>query len=541
MLYLYYFLYIFSILGYGYLTFHILKIKLINVGLIGILGISFLILISFFTSIFIPHDYFFNSLILIVGLILFFKFIKKYQIKKIEFYIIFLIFTLLLIFILVGKNHDDYPYYHFPYTYLLTQESHPLGLGQLNNGFRNPSSLFFFNSLFFLPITSIYLLNIGSVYFLGFTNIFLIKNIFDKKFFKKYRFYNYISLIFFIFINTLFVRLAEYGTDRGGQILLIVIFIIFTLIINQKNSKYISENFDYTKYLFILASLTISLKPFYLIYIPLILIILFYKHLRVFLLKTIKSRVFIFAFIFLSFSFIYTFFNSSCLIFPASFTCFENLPWSIGMDQIEDVKIWYELWSKSGASPNYIVEDRLNYIENLNWLNNWLDKYFFNKVLDYILSLIFISLIIFLTFKKKLLQPQKKRQFIYLYIFLIFCLIEWFFNHPALRYGGYHLIALIMFIPLSFQLEKYYIDWRTFLKKSFILLTITIIIFVSRNLLRLEKEFKVYNYNILKNNNYLFIGGDKDFYFRYDKELKDKKFRHHYKKIFGKKFLIIEN
>ena len=38
----------------------------------------------------------------------------------------------------------------FSYTYLLTQIEHPLGLGQLNNGFRNHSSLFF-KFTFYLP------------------------------------------------------------------------------------------------------------------------------------------------------------------------------------------------------------------------------------------------------------------------------------------------------------------------------------------------------------------------------------------------------
>ena len=77
-----------------------------------------------------------------------------------------------------GKNHDDFPYYHFPYTFLLTQDSHPFGLGQINNGFRNPSSLFFLNSLFYLPKIDIYLLHVGSVYFLGFANLFFFKEYF---------------------------------------------------------------------------------------------------------------------------------------------------------------------------------------------------------------------------------------------------------------------------------------------------------------------------------------------------------------------------
>ena len=117
---------------------------------------------------------------------------------------------------------------------MLTQESHPVGIGLLNNGFRNPSSLFFFNSLFYFPMTDIFLIHFGSVFFLGFANIFFLKNIFDKNFFQKNKFFNFINLIFFVYINSLFVRLSEYGTDRGGQILIIIIFIILIFLINNK-------------------------------------------------------------------------------------------------------------------------------------------------------------------------------------------------------------------------------------------------------------------------------------------------------------------
>mgnify|MGYP003302312979 CR=1 FL=1 len=64
----------------------------------------------------------------------------------------FLTFSFLLLFIAVGKNHDDFPYYHFPYVSLLTEYSHPIGLGLINNGFRSPSSIFFISSLFSLYI-----------------------------------------------------------------------------------------------------------------------------------------------------------------------------------------------------------------------------------------------------------------------------------------------------------------------------------------------------------------------------------------------------
>ena len=60
---------------------------------------------------------------------------------------------------------------------------------------------------------------------------------------------------------------------------------------------------------------------------------------------------------------------------------------------------WYEQWSKSGAGPNFRVDDPLNYIQGFNWVNNWIDRYFFYKFSDYLLALALLSLIFLICFK----------------------------------------------------------------------------------------------------------------------------------------------
>jgi hypothetical protein len=540
MILFYYYLIIFSLIGYGTILCNFLVIKKNNLGIIGLAGIFFLTFLSLMSSIITHHGYLFNISVLVLGIIFFLKNYLNNQYKNNDLLIVILIFTVLVLFILVGKNHDDFPYYHFPYTYMLTQDSHAIGIGQLNNGFRNPSSLFFFNSLFFFPLTEIYLLNIGSVFFLGFANFFFLKNIFDKKFFINYRFFNFINLIFFIYFNTTFARLSEYGTDRGGQILIVVVFILLLLMLNMKTIS-LRQNSYYLKVIFIISALIISLKPFYLIYAPLMLVILYYKNLRLILLQTINLKILLFITFFCFFSFFYTFINSGCIIFPASFTCFENLEWSIPKKEVDEVKIWYELWSKAGASPNYIVEDRIFYIKNLNWINNWMKNYFFNKVSDYFIVLLLISLINLFIFKSKKYHKVNDRIYYLPYFFILICLFEWFFNHPTLRYGGYHLFALLIFLPLSFKLEKFSISWKKYLRKCMILIFITSSIFVYKNFLRLYQENNKYDYNVFKNPNYKFIGGDKNFYYRYQKKLNDKNFNYEYKNIFFKKILIIKN
>ena len=83
------------------------------------------------------------------------------------------------------------------------------------------------------------------------------------------------------------------------------------------------------------------------------------------------------------------------------------------------MKTWYELWSKAGASPTYRIEDVEFYLSGLNWFPNWVQNHFFNKISDFLLSLILILIIssIFLVKFKKVKLPKKKFLFILYYSF----------------------------------------------------------------------------------------------------------------------------
>ena len=537
---IYYYLISISILGYGFLINKSFNINSKNLGIIGFFGIFFLILVSYLSTLFFAHDYFFNLVILITGLSLAIYFLRNFQAFKVDLLYFFIVYSILFIFILVGKNHDDFPYYHFPYIHLLTQDSHPFGLGLLNNGFRNQSSLFFFNSLFYLPKIDIYFYHIGAVFFLGFINLFFLKNIFNQNTFKKFKFYNLINLFFLIFINVFFYRLSEYGTDRLGSILIILAFIILLFIVNN-NLKSQQSNNELFKFLIITGCIAISMKSFYLIYISLLYFLIYYSHLKKYFFEFLKSRLFILVSFFVFFSFFFNFVNSSCFVFPAKFTCYEKLPWSISKDEVENVKVWYELWAKGGATPNFVVENRLDYIDDLNWVQNWLNVYFFNKMSDYLLSITLLATIFYLIFFSKEKINFKKRKYYTFVIFLILYLVEWFLFHPSLRYGGYHIFILLVSIPLIMSIEKFKLSWASFRKKAIILVLISVVIFFGRNILRLNKEYNVYNYNIFENINYKFIGGDQNYYFRYEKLISEKNFNYEFKVFFGKKILIIKN
>ena len=539
MLIFYFYLISLSIIGYGFFLSKILKIDTNELGFIGLLGLSFLVFFSYTSSIIYPHNHLFNTLTLLVGLIFFILFLNlRFILIKKELITFLIIFTILVIFILIGKNHDDFSYYHFPYSHLLTQYSHPIGIGWLNNGFRNPSSLFFLNSLFYLPKIDFYLFHISPAYFLGFSNLILLKLIFNINIFKKINLVNFLSLLVFLFINIFFYRLGEHGTDRSGQIIVLLIVILFIAIINNKKDKLFKYNNLKTIFLIcILLTILISLKPFYLIYSPIILLIFFYSHLKKDIKKLFFSRTVIYCLLFSFLMFFYNFINSGCLVYPANFTCFTNLAWSFDAKIIKDVNEWYELWSKAGATPNYIVDDRAIYISKFNWLANWIDNYFFTKVSDFLLGLMVLTLIVYFLFKKNLLKKNyKKNDGVYaIYFIIILLFFEWFLKHPALRYGGYQLIALLFFIPFSYYLSSYNIKYEDFKKKSFVLISICVIIFVTRNIDRLNKEYKVYNYNPLKNTNYEI---DENFYFRYISFIEKNRQNYLTISFMGKDFLL---
>jgi len=539
---IYYFLISLSLVGYGFLLSRLLKIDCSNYGYLGLLGLSFLIFISYSTTLFYSHGYIFNLLTLLIGLLIFFYLLRLDKNFKVNLNQHLVVFLILVIFIYVGKNHDDFSYYHFPYSHILTQLEHPIGLGQLNNGFRNPSSIFFLNSLFYFPKVEFYLLHISPVYFLGFSNLIFYDFVKDRKIYKKFKSINFFSLLIISFINIFFYRLAEHGTDRSGMILIFIVTVIIFLIQNNDNKENKKTNLNLFYFSSVLMAMLISLKPFYLIYSPLIIILLIFNFRENFN-EILKSKTTIYCFTFIAFVFLFNFINSSCLIYPAEFTCFSQFSWSFNINVIRDTNQWYELWAKAGATPNYIVDDRAIYISGINWLPNWMENYFFNKVSDYLLSLLFFIIIFWFSFIFKFKKKKtnfSKIKFRLLYIFFILCLLEWFFKHPALRYGGYHIIAILVFMPLMILFLDVKINFNNFMKKATFVMILVLTIFISRNINRLIKEYRLYNFNPLISYKFNY---DKKFYNRYFNIIEKNKSK--YKKInfLSKEFIItkIEN
>ena len=532
LLYFGYIIILFSIIGFGYLSTKLLSISL-SIGELGLSGILFMTILSYITNLFVSHGFIHNSIFLVIGLFCFLLISKKKLFRK-KIKLILLVSLILFIGILMYKTHDDFFYYHFPYTISLIEFKKIFGVGNLEHGFRTPSSIFYLNSLFYLPIIEKSLINSGAIYFLIFSNIFLIQKIFNQIKNKKFNFIFILSLFSLLFINTIFYRLAEHGTDRSA---LILIFILAIYYLEGTNRKLNKINFkQYYQKILIMIMLIISLKSFYLIY-TIFIFILFFEFRKILFTGKFYKRILLnrvsYYFLIGIIIFIFTIFsNTGCLIYPASFSCMESFSWSIPKKEVIAMKTWYELWSKAGASPTYRIDDVEFYLSGLNWFPNWVQNHFFNKISDFLLSLVLIliiSLIFIVKFKK--VKLSKKNYYLF-YATVLFLLFEWFLNHPALRYGGFTLIALSIFIPLSIFFESRLNSNLKLKNKIIFLILLSFTVFSIKNIDRIFKESDKYKYNPLINAHYYI---DDDTYHFNKLLLKAEKIRN----IDRKKFYIV--
>lgn len=525
-LFLSYFLILFSILGYGKLFGNfVFEVNDLNIGYQGISGVFFLIIYSYISHYLFAHSLIHNSIVLILGNVLFFLQFKKFYKKK-SFEVFLINFLVLFLALLLFKTHDDFSYYHFPYTYYLTQSPLLIGIGQFNHGFRTPSSLFYINSLFYLPIIKYYSFYIPTLLIMGFANLILLKNIFKHKKKVKQDYIFYFCLLSFIFLNIFFYRLQEHGTDRTAQILTIILLLqIFIFIKFQKNYR---EIFNYS---LLTLGIIISLKAFYLLYLILSLPLLYILYLekKINFIGYILKQIIFYLFILLIFLIVSVYyFNTGCLIYPAPLTCMNSLEWSIGSEETSRLKIHYELWSKAGKTPNFVTEDPEFYLKNFNWLTNWMDMYFFNKMSDFLLGIFFLVIMVGLFFfKKEKTEQVYKKELKYIsiiYFFLLVIFLEWFLNHPSLRYGGYVIITSLFFIPASLILQKFKNNNHELIKKINSLILITLVIFTLRNYLRINDEILKYDYHPLTKP-YYYVDNN---HFRYEKKF-DELINNYYK------------
>lgn len=483
----FYFL-LFSTIGYG-IFFNNLCFgkdknfyeRSIFIGFYGLFSITF---ISLITSIFLAHTFIHNLFLHFLGILLLFFTKADNKLKYLKF--ITLISITVFSALLISKTHDDFSYYHLPFTKYLTEHNIIFGMGNLNHGYNYVSSLFFLNSTFYLPFIEYYSFHFSLIFFLIFFNFFLIKEIIDNEHIDVVKF---LYIFTFIFFNLSFNRLAEYGTDKAGQLLIVILIIkLFHYIYYDKENT-----FKNILFLTPLLAFCISFKTYFLPYILLGLLIILPNLKNSKLLKELfYSKSFIFFLCLLLLNFFHHFVSTGCVVSLLPITCAgEALSWARDLEDMSGLSIWLEQWAKAGAGPNFQVNNVSEYIKNFNWVSNWIDKYFLIKFLDQIGLLSATFLITFFLFKKINLKKNfyLDKNYSYFYLIIVIIFFIWFTKHPTLRYGGYSAMFLLVSIPITFFFSR--IENKDgFIKKLKILISTIVILFNLKNFNRINNEIE---------------------------------------------------
>ena len=487
----------FSILGYGFLLSKIINKDLLafNLGYQGLLGILFLTTISYFTIFFFKHGYIHNIIIHIIGISSFIFYIKnKKNYFKLKRFII--LFSVLFIGLLIIRNHDDFNYYHLTYSLGLTENKIFMGLGQFQHGYKHHSSLFFFNSIIFLPYIKYYLFHSLGWFTLVFIN-YLILDFFLFNKTKELKFEHFFYLFLILFINVKFSRIGGYGTDLSSQMIIMTIFpLIYSTLQLDIKSLLFKSNF---LMIVLIITYTVTLKSFFILNFLFLVPFLFLYDYKKILNLAIFNRAFAFSiitiFLLLSINLAYT----GCAIYPIKTTCLTNqLSWALEKDHVEMMNNWYQQWSKSGASSTYRVENPGEYIKGFNWVSNWYERYFLYKFKELIGGIIFLIILVLILFRgtaRNLPNKRKNKTLITLFVITLTLFFEWFYNHPALRYGGYYLFCIMVFIPVCFYLSQKKLIFIKRRKVIISLILVSFIIFYSKNIERINEDLKIVKYN----------------------------------------------
>ena len=481
----------FSIIGYGFLLSRIIDKNLlsINLGYQGLLGIFTLTLISYITIFFTKHDYVHNVILHSIGIFSFiYHFRNEKKLNRLKKLIS--VFTILFVGLLIIVNHDDFNYYHLTYSLGLTENKLMFGLGIFSHGYKHHSSIFFFNSIIYLPFIKYYLFHSIGWFTLVFVNYLIIDFLLFNKV-KSLNFEYFFYLLALLFINIKFCRIGGYGTDLSGQIILLTIFpLIYSTLKLKINDKKFKTNLSV---IIILISYATTLKVFFILNFILLLSFLIFFNSKKIIKYIIFSKTFIIASTTISLLFLINIAYTGCAVYPVKETCMdEKLSWSLNKKEVSQMNKWYEQWAKAGAGTTYRVKNPSDYIKNFNWVPNWYETYFLYKVKELLISLFVLFFLFSLVFiGPNKAKPDKKNRNILITLFILTTILffEWFYNHPALRYGGYHLVVIMLFIPFAYFLSLKKINFNN--KKKFIigLIIFSFFIFHLRNYKRISDEF----------------------------------------------------
>jgi len=439
-------------------------------------GLIITSLIVTFVHFFFKINFIIAGGIFLIGIILFFlkKNISIFLEKKDLLPYFIIVFLLLPIFI-SQKYHEDFGYYHLPYSLAFIEEKIVFGFANIDIPYVYNSIWLNLYPIFFIENKNFDFLTLPSfLLFLSFI-IFSIKNIIEKKDQIKNSDYYLIVILFYFLLK--FTRISEFGVDFPA-IIFSVLSIYYFIKFYETKENLDKKSFFYFNLFFAIFAILIKLSAALIIILPIFLFLTNFKDLKFYILSLRFLAISFLCIIFFVQQFIYT----GCFLFPTTLTCL-NVSW-FNPEHI-DLSKRLELINKSYSSAKGIYSPE-EYLSNFNWFLIWIKRNF-KEILEHLMTMILPILIFVLVSKKKLgtiLVFEKK---LILVFFIILSLIFWLNYSPVLRF------AIHIYITLIFLFFSKILISKEFSKKKFIIFISVFLVFnFSKNILRISDTEKIF-------------------------------------------------
>ena len=452
------------------------KSNLIDTSIIGVIFASIIPLIVNF---FFPLSLINNSIIFI--LIFFIFFILRFKLQKVDYFFI-LIVTILSFAIIIFDNEyrPDAGLYHLPYTQILNEQNIAIGLTNLHTRFGHISVIQYLSAFNYNILTKKIGIIIPISIIFSFIYLYFLYDIYKLIYRKdKLSLGKIFSIFILIYISYKINRYSEFGNDAPAH--LMFFYFISKFIYFKKHSfKDAKRTYLYVVYLFLN-------KVFFIL--TFVLLLYFFQKKK----KLILNLIISFPTLVISLWILKNVLISGCMIFPMKITCFESLKWT-NSELIEYAETEAEAWAKAWPQNTNKKITMEEFTKNFKWLDAWLSvhfKYIIKILLPYIIFIIFILFYTINIKKKSLNNLISNDKYFLLLIFSLISIITFFLKFPIYRYGYSYLI--FFFFIMSFWCFKF-INIKKFKIVSKILISISLTVIISKQLIRYQENYNTKNY-----------------------------------------------
>ncbi len=439
----------------------------------GFIVVSLIVtFIHFFSKI----NFLISGSIILVGITLVFW--KKNPLisfkKKTSILFLVVIFLLLPIFI-SQKYHEDFGYYHLPYSLAFIEEKIVFGFANIDLPYVYNSIWLNLYPIFFIENKNFDFLTLPSfLLFLSFI-IFSIKNIIEKKDRIENSDYYLIVTLFYFLLK--FTRISEFGVDIPA-IIFSVLSIYYFIKFYETEENLDKKSFFYFNLAFSIFSILIKLSTALVIILPIYLYFSNFKNLK-FYIFSFKFLIIIFlCLIFFIQLFIYT----GCVLFPTTLTCL-NVSW-FNPDHI-DLSKQLELTNKSYSLAKDIYSPE-EYLSNFNWFLFWIKRSSI-EIMEHLLTMTLPLLTFIFVLKKGPVTHVVFQERLILALFISLSFLFWLNYSPVFRF------AIHIFITLVFLFFSSILISKEFSKKKFVIfISIFLMFSFSKNILRINNTEKLF-------------------------------------------------